>query len=103
MGKSLLPNGFVRPLSQNRRRGRRHQLDIPATLVGESSGTGELAVKIVEFSIHGLGLRANKQLTSGEIYQVRAFDTLVPPGMRVKIVSSRSLGDGGFIIGGEVV
>jgi hypothetical protein len=103
MGKSLLPSGFVRPLSQNRRRGRRHLLDIPATLTDESNQNAELAVKIVEFSKHGLGMRIGKQLTPGEIFQVRAFDTLVPPGMRVRIVSNRSLGDGGFIVGGEVV
>jgi hypothetical protein len=102
MGKSLLPNGFARPLSQNRRRGRRHLLDIPATLVG-GVAPEELAVNIIELSKHGIGIQANKPLTSGEIYQVRAFDSLVPAGMHVKIISSRSSTDGEFIIGGEVV
>jgi hypothetical protein len=102
MGKSLLPKGFARPLSQNRRRGRRHLLDIPATLVG-GNHPQELAVKIIELSVHGIGIQANKSLTPGEIYQVRAFDTLVPAGMRVRIVSTRTSTDGEFIIGGEVV
>jgi hypothetical protein len=100
MGRSLLPTGFVRPLSQNRRRGRRHLLDIPATLNGESA---ELPVKIIEFSKHGLGMRTTKALTPGEFYHVRAFDTLIPPGLRVRIVSVRSVANDGFIIGSEVV
>jgi hypothetical protein len=100
MGKSLLPTGFVRPLSQNRRRGRRHVLDIPATLASES---GDLAVKIFEFSKHGLGMRTTKALAPGEIYHVRAFDTLIPSGLRVRIVSVRGVADEGFVIGSEVV
>jgi hypothetical protein len=103
MGKSLLPTGFVRSLSQNRRRGRRHPLDILATLTGGPTGTTERTVKIVEFSKHGLGMRATQPFTPGEIYAVHAFDTLVPPGMRVRIVSNRSLQNEGFIIGSEVV
>jgi hypothetical protein len=103
MGRSLLPAGFVRPLSQNRRRGRRHVLDIPATLALGPAGPGDLAVKIIEFSKHGLGMRAAKAINPGEIYQVRAFDTLIPQDLRVRIVSIRSIADDGFIIGSEVV
>ena len=103
MGKSLLPTGFVRPLSQNRRRGRRHPLDIPATLIGGPNPKAERAVKIVEFSKHGLGMRASEPFSPGEIYTVRAFDTLIPPGTQVRIVSNRSLPNRGFIIGSEVV
>jgi hypothetical protein len=102
MGKSLLTTGPVRALAQNRRRGRRHRLDIPATLIGEQSKISHF-IKIIEFSNHGLGLQAGTSLTSGEIYQVLAFDTLVAPGMRIRIVSSRALPTGGFAIGGEVV
>jgi hypothetical protein len=87
----------------NRRRGRRHRLDIPASLapVGADPGRPGITVRICELSVAGVGLRAEQPLEVGHVYEVRAFDTLVPTGMRVKIISHRPAAAGGFEIGAE--
>ncbi|HSV13730.1 MAG TPA: PilZ domain-containing protein [Tepidisphaeraceae bacterium] len=87
----------------NRRRGRRHRLDIPASLAptGGDPGRPGIAVRISELSVAGVGLRSDQPLEPGHVYEVRAFDTLVPTGMRVKVISHRAAADGGFEIGAE--
>ena len=87
----------------NRRRGRRHRLDIPASLAPVDSDPSRpgISVRIAELSVAGVGLRADQPLELGQVYEVRAFDTLVPTGMRIKVISHRPAADGGFEIGAE--
>ena len=87
----------------NRRRGRRHRLDIPASLapIGADAGRQGIAVRISELSVAGVGLRADQPLELGHVYEVRAFDTLVPTGMRIKVLTHRPSPAGGFEIGAE--
>src|SRR5206468_10960834 len=95
--------GTVRPLAENRRRGRRHRLEIPASLVrsGAPSELPPVPVQVTELSVAGVGLRSPSPLEIGVVYEVRAFDTLVPTGMRVRILSVRPATGGGFHIGAE--
>jgi hypothetical protein len=92
-----------RPLEQNRRRGNRHQLHIPGTLLPEGDLATHIAVLITEISIAGVGLRAKQSLPLDGIYQLTSFDTLVPPGMRVKIVSQQPGANGEFGIGAQTI
>jgi hypothetical protein len=98
----------VRGLAQNRRRGRRHRLNVPALLVAEADSVRQVSVEITELSVGGVGIRSAEALEVGAIFSVRAFDTLLPPGTRVRIVSSRGTGGAGafgtgFEVGAEVV
>jgi hypothetical protein len=99
--------GTVRPLADNRRRARRHRLDIPASLAltgaGDRAETSPIPVRVTELSVGGVGMRSQKSLEIGAVYEVRAFDTLVPTGMRVRILSNRAIDGGGFEIGAEAL
>jgi hypothetical protein len=92
-----------RPLAQNRRRGNRHALHIPATLVRDGHPAEPLAVTIVEISVAGVGLRVKQSLTLGDICTLSSYDTLVPPGMTVRIVSQQPVGHGEFRVGAQTV
>ena len=82
---------------------------MPATLVVDSTGTAEtpalppFLVKITELSVGGLGIQSAAPLDLNAVYHDKAFDSLLPCGTRVKIVSSRTIEGGGFEIGAELV
>ena len=93
----------VRVLKDNRRRSSRHALKIPATVVNETDVSQSIHVEINELSVAGVGLQSANELITGATYQLQAFDSLIPVGMRVRIVSCRAEDRGGFDIGAEVV
>jgi len=92
-----------RPLAQNRRQANRHQLHIPATLLGDGETAKPIDVVVTEISISGVGLRAKESLALDSVFQLTSFDTLVPPGMRVRIVSQQAGTNGEFKIGAKTV
>jgi hypothetical protein len=97
-------------VAENRRRGRRHRLDIPAELVPatDMGAAAAIAVRITELSVGGAGLRSPEQLEIGAVYEVRSFDTLIPVDTRIRIISQRKTRDGNdsggeFDIGAQVL
>jgi hypothetical protein len=64
MDESLSSGNSAQVTSKNRRRVKRHRLDIPATLLAEHSGAAELRVKIVELSKHAISIRTTARLQS---------------------------------------
>jgi hypothetical protein len=93
----------ARPLTENRRRANRHRLSIPATLVAEGEHPTPIEVTITEMSIGGVGFTAKAELKQDAAYHLNSFDTLIPPGMKLRIVSQRKLPAGGFEIGAKVL
>jgi hypothetical protein len=96
--------------STERRRGDRHRLDIPATLV--PTGADGLAAErhgrplptvVTAFSVNGVGLRVAQPLAVGDVYALSTFDSLIPPGLRVRIRSQRITPAGDHEVGAEVV
>jgi PilZ domain len=100
MGATDISTANTKILSNNRRRGLRHRLDVPAVLVSDA---GQFSVHFTELSVAGAGLKSSVALQVGDVYEVRAFDSLLPLGTRVKIVSRRDGNAGGFQIGAEVL
>ena len=92
-----------RPLEHNRRQSNRHLLQIPATLLSDGEGNRQIAVIVTEISIGGVGLRSKESVSLDRVYQVTSFDTLVPPGMRVRIVSIQPADQGEFKIGAKTI
>jgi len=90
-------------LAENRRRSTRHRLDIPASLVAEHDHGAVTNVQITEMSVAGFGLRVVESLPIGHTFHLRAFDTLIPPNTRIRIVTTRQLETGGYEAGAEVV
>jgi hypothetical protein len=91
------------PLAQNRRRGNRHRLHIPATLLIEGENPTEIPVTVTEMSVGGIGFRSRQPLVVDATYRVSSFDTLIPQGMRASIVAHRQLPDGEFEIGAKTI
>jgi hypothetical protein len=91
------------PLAQNRRRGNRHRLQIPATLLLEGDKPHEIPVTVTEMSVAGIGLHATQEVVIGATYRVSSFDTLIPHGLRACIVTQRHLPDGKFEIGAKTI
>ena len=90
-----------RNAQDNRRAGGRHPLNIPATL---HAATGDpLPVRLIELSVAGVGLLAETAVQVGHEFALTAFDSLVPAGMRVRVVSSREDDTGRFVLGAAVV
>ncbi len=87
------------PIAQNRRRGNRHRLSIPATLI--HVGEPPIRVTVIEISVGGIGLQSETELVLERRYQLESFDTLIPPGMKVRVVSQRQTGEGSFEVGAE--
>jgi PilZ domain len=100
---SVEPQASHEPPAKNRRRSRRHKLDVPATLIAQSDNTSPISIKITHLSVGGVGLICLQPLTLGEVYLLRAFDSLLPSGTRLQIVSCRSANNGGFEIGAQTV
>jgi hypothetical protein len=90
------------PLAQNRRRGNRHKLHIPATLIGADAST-PIDVTVTEISVGGVGLRSKQQLTLEATYQLSSFDSLLPPGMRVRVISQQPSSHGEYKIGAQTI
>ena len=88
--------------AKNRRKGSRHRLDIPATLAVDGDQSQQFSVYITDLSVSGVGIASSQALPMGSVFEVDAFDTLLPLGTRVQIVSSRHAGCGGFEIGAKV-
>ena len=95
--------GFSRSLDQNRRSGNRHRLRIHADIQIEGPNPTPMPVIVTEISIGGIGLRTKEPLLLEQNYQVHSFDTLLPPGMRVRAVSQRQLPSGEFEVGAKTV
>ena len=94
----------ARPLTENRRRANRHRLNIPATLVADGEHPAPIEITVTEMSIGGVGFQAKVELKTDGTYHLNSFDTLIPPGMKVHVVSQRKLPDnGGFEIGAKVI
>ena len=74
--------------SADRRRGDRHRLDIPATLTPTAGGPDVPAV-VVAYSVNGVGLRVGQSLDVGATFAVSSYDTLIPPGLTVRVKSHR--------------
>ncbi len=58
---------------------------------------------VTAFSVNGVGLRVAQPLTAGDVYAVSTFDTLIPPGLRVRVRSHRVTPAGDHEVGAEVV
>ena len=99
----------VRTVSTNRRRGNRHRLDVPATLTPNGAdaatpaGGPPLPAVVTAFSVNGVGLRVAQPLAVGDVYTLSTFDTLIPPGLRVRIRTQRHTPAGDHEVGAEVV
>ena len=99
----------LRSRTENRRKAGRHSLDLPATLSVENAPPGvaaspDMLIKIVQMSVGGVGLLADRALDLGTVYRVAAFDSLVPAGMRVRVVSVRPAEvPATYVIGAEIV
>ena len=52
-----------------------------------------ISVTVTELAVGGVGIRAKHDLKLEAVYHLNSFDTLIPPGMRVHIVSKRKLPD----------
>ena len=96
-------NNAPRALTENRRRGNRHRLHIPATLLADGDLRTPIAVTVTELAIGGVGIRAKHDLNIEGVYHLSSFDTLIPPGMRVHIVSKRKLADETFEVGAKAL
>ncbi len=93
-----------RPTAADRRRGDRHRLDVPATLTPDGAAGGpHLPAVVTAFSVNGVGLRVARPLGVGDVYAVSSFDTLLPPGLRVRVRSQRHTAAGDHEVGAEVV
>ena len=90
------PHHTSHPMATNRRKGRRHRLSVPATLTPEGGGE-PLHVRVIELSVGGLGMASIKLAEVGKVYAVTAFDSLLPPGLRVRTVSQRAVDNGHFV------
>jgi len=86
----------------DRRRGNRHRLDVRATLTAADGGVEQPAV-VTAFSVNGVGLRVGRPLEVGSVHAVRSFDTLLPPGLNVRVRSLRITPAGDHEVGAEVV
>jgi hypothetical protein len=86
----------------DRRRGNRHRLDVPATLTAAAGGAEQPAV-VTAFSVNGVGLRVARPLEVGSVHAVSSFDTLLPPGLTVRVRSQRITPAGDHEVGAEVV
>jgi hypothetical protein len=93
----------ARPLTENRRSGNRHRLGIPATLLPAGDAPSPISVTVTEISIGGVGIRAGHELKLENVYHLNSFDTLIPPGMKVHIVSQRLLPDGSYEVGAKAI
>jgi hypothetical protein len=91
----------TRPLSQNRRRGNRHRLQIPATLIAEGSNAVPIEVTVTEMSVGGMAIRSKSSLVLNADYQLSSFDTLIPPGTKIRIVTQQTTSHGEFKIGAQ--
>ncbi len=89
-------------LGANRRRAKRHRLSLPATLIADRHPVEKIRATVVEISVGGIALGCQRPLNAGDIYQIDAFDPLIPIGTKIQIVSSRPA-KGGFVIGTRVV
>ena len=90
----------------DRRRGDRHRLSIPATLLTDDGAAAvTVAITVTAVSVNGVGLRSPVLLRDGAVYVLTAFDSLLPPGTRVRVVSQRPAEDGagGFDVGTATV
>lgn len=85
----------------NRRRGRRHRLHVPATFTPENGGTAVHGC-VVELSVGGLGMTTHDIAEIGSVFVVSAYDTLLPPGLRVKVVSHRATSHG-HVVGAAIL
>jgi hypothetical protein len=92
-----------RPLAQNRRRGNRHQLQIPATLIAEGTNAPPIEVTVTEMSVGGVTIRSKSSLPIDGVYQLSSFDTLIPPATRIRIVTQQSGSHGEFKIGAQTL
>ncbi len=99
---SRTTSSAVKGLAENRRKGRRHRLDVSATLSTDGSPS-TIDIKITEISVGGVGFSSHAPLQIGHTYHLRAFDSLVQEGMQVRIVSIREAERGGFDAGAVVV
>lgn len=77
-------------------------MEITASLLLDGTPPRQIQVIITDLSVAGVGMRCDEPLTPGDAGEVRAFDSLVPVGMRVKVVSHRPTTKG-FEIGAEVL
>ena len=89
--------------SADRRRGDRHRLDIPATLTPTAGGGPDVPAVVVAYSVNGVGLRVGQSLDVGATFAVSSYDTLIPPGLTVRVKSYRAHPEGDHEIGAEVV
>ena len=88
--------------TSNRRRGDRHRLDVPATLTPAAGGP-EVPAVVTAFSVNGVGLRVALPLPAGAEYALSSFDTLLPPGLKVRVRTHRVTPAGDHEVGAEVV
>ena len=93
----------LRTRSTDRRRGDRHRLDVPAQLLAESAGARSVPAVVTAFSVNGVGLRVAQPLSVGDVYGLSTFDTLIPPGLRVRVRTQRHTPAGDHEVGAEVV
>jgi len=89
--------------STDRRRGNRHRLDVPATLLGGGADPRPVPTVVTAYSVNGVGLRVAQPLAVGDEYALSSFDTLIPPGLRIRIRSHRVTPAGDHEVGAEVV
>ena len=91
------------PPDQNRRRGHRHQLHIPATVITDGANPIELPVVVTQLSVGGIAFRCRMPLAIATTCHFSSFDTLIPAGTRAILVTQRQMPDGDFEIGGKTI
>lgn len=89
----------------NRRRGHRHRIDIPATLTLDAAAADAKPVPAVvtAYSVNGVGLRVAQPLAVGDVYGLSTFDSLIPPGLRIRVKTLRHTPAGDHEVGAEIV
>ncbi len=92
----------VRTTATDRRSGNRHRLDVPATLMADGPDARPLPAVVTAFSVNGVGLRVAQPLNVGDVYTLSTFDTLIPPGLKVRVRSQRHTPAGDHEVGAEV-
>ena len=77
---------------------------MPATLAPTDGATGpDVSATVVAFSVNGVGLRLRTPLAVGATYTLSSFDTLLPPGLRIRVKTQRIAPNGNHEVGAEVV
>ncbi len=99
---SPVPTGAVNPAE--RRRSPRHAYPTVATMTPVGAEVSHsLQVRVINVSLHGVGLRTPVSFATGAEYRFRIGGNLLNLESRIRIVSSRKRADGNYDTGAEYI